>query len=46
MGFFVMVFSMLLGILLVFIAMTKLRKSNKKWAFALILFAVWLGWPK
>lgn len=53
MGFFVMVFSMLLGILLAFIAITKLRKSNKKWAFAgflagiaLILFAVWLGWPK
>ena len=53
MGFFVMVFSMLLGILFVFISITRLRKSNKRLAFiellagiVLILLAVWLGLPK
>lgn len=51
MGFFVMIFSMLIGIVLI-VSGTFHRKKNKLWNYAilsgiiLVMFAVWLGLPK
>lgn len=51
MGFAIMVFSALIGIVLTILGITK-QKGDKKYLFlcclgvALIAFAVYLGWPK
>lgn len=51
MGFAIMVFSGLIGILLTILGIVK-QKENKKWLISLlfgailIAFAVWLAYPK
>ncbi len=51
MGFFLMICSMLIGIVLIIYG-TFHRKENKLWNYAilsgiiLVIFAVWLGLPK
>ena len=51
MGFFVMVASMLLGVFLIVLGISK--RKHKGWPViltalgaALVLFAIYLGWPK
>ena len=54
MGFYVMVASMLLGLLALKIGLSQFKETNDKFlsiltslaGTALVLVAVWLGWPK
>ena len=54
MGFYVMVVSMLLGLLALKIGFSQFKKKKDKFlsiltslaGIALVLVAVWLGWPK
>lgn len=54
MGFFAMLFSMIIGVLLIALGISRMKnKKSRLWnivfiaiGIALVLFAIWLGLPK